>query len=114
MLLGGGSCPSTSAEASRVPSVELICNGGVGAAFFGLRWGSALCKEGWELVLWHTGRNWGGREGWDVYPKRPGSPLGGGEGELGEPRGAGRKEPCSVRVAEPREGRARLRTPFLQ
>lgn len=41
--------------------------------------------------------------------------LRGGEGDLGEPRGAGRKELCSVCVAaEPREGRAQLRTPFLQ
>lgn len=68
VLLGGGSCPSTSAGASHVPSVELLCNGGVGAGFFGLRWGSALCKEGWELVLCPTGRNWGGRECWDVCP----------------------------------------------
>lgn len=34
-----------------------------------------MCKEGQELVLWHTGRNWGGRQGWDVCPKRPGSSL---------------------------------------
>lgn len=63
----------------------------VGAAFFGLRWGRALCKEGWELVLCHTGRNWGGREDWGLclnWGRGRGPPPRGGEGELGEPRGA--------------------------
>lgn len=90
VLLGGGSCPSTSAGTARGPSVELLCNGGGWCSFLRAEMGECPVPGGMGTGLPHW-EELGWERGLGLVPelgKRPGSPF------PEEVRGAGGAQRC--------------------